>query len=51
MTVFDGKEKELERKMAEAEAKKEEFNELIVKESEELQRISGLSEEHFQSIP
>lgn len=50
ITVFDGKEKELERKMAEAEAKKEELNELFVKESEELQRISGLTEEQAKQI-
>lgn len=50
ITVFDGKEKELERKMAEAEAKKEELNELCNKESEELQRISGLTEEQAKQI-
>ena len=50
ITVFDGKEKELERRMAETEAQKEELNALHAKELEELQRISGLSEEQAKQI-
>ena len=45
VTLYDGKEKELERKFAENEAKKVELEELHQKELEELQRISGLTQE------
>ena len=45
ITVFDGKEKELEKKFTENEQKREELEELYKKELEELQRISGLSQE------
>ena len=43
--IYDGKEKDLERKFAESEQKKQELEELVEKEKEELQRISGLTEE------
>ena len=45
VTLYDGKEKELERKFAENETKKAELEELYAKELEELQRISGLTQE------
>ena len=43
--VYEGKEKELERKFTENEAKRQELEELYVRQMEELQRISGLTEE------
>ena len=43
--IYDGKEKDLERKFAESEQKKQELEDLVEKEKEELQRISGLTEE------
>ena len=46
---FEKKEKDIERKMQEAEAKKGELQELISKEMEELQRISGLTEEEAKA--
>ena len=45
VTLYDGKEKELERKFAENEAKKVELEQLQAKGLEELQRISGLTQE------
>lgn len=45
MTAFDGKEKELERKFAENEQKRVELEEIYKKQLDELQRISGLTEE------
>ena len=47
--VFEGKEKELEKKFAENEAKKKELEEAVVKELEELQRISGLTIEEAKA--
>ena len=44
-TMYDSKEKELERKMLDNEAKKKELEELYARQLEELQRISGLTEE------
>ncbi len=43
--VFESKEKELERKFTENEAKKQELEELYVRQMDELQRISGLTQE------
>ena len=43
--VFENKEKELERKFTENEAKKQELEEIYNRQMEELQRISGLTEE------
>ena len=43
--VYEGKEKELERKFTENEAKRQELEELYARQMEELQRISGLTEE------
>ena len=43
--VYEGKEKELERKFTENEAKKQELDEIYKRQMEELQRISGLTEE------
>ena len=43
--IFESKEKELERKFTENEAKKQELEDLYNKEMEELQRISGLTQE------
>ena len=43
--VYEGKEKELERKFTENEAKKQELEELYVRQMDELQRISGLTQE------
>ena len=45
ISVFDGKEKELERKFADNEQKKLELEEIYQKQLDELQRISGLTEE------
>lgn len=45
IAVFDGKEKELERKFAENEQKRVELENIYNKQLEELQRISGLTEE------
>ncbi len=45
VTLYDGKEKELERKFAENEAKRVELEKLHEKGLEELQRISGLTQE------
>ncbi len=45
VTACEGKERELERKYAENEQKKQELEEICNKQSEELQRISGLTEE------
>ncbi len=45
MASFDGKEKELERKFAENEQKRVELEEIYKKQLDELQRISGLTEE------
>ncbi len=45
VTIYDGKEKELERKFAENEQKKEELEEIYQKQLDELQRISGLTQE------
>lgn len=45
IAVFDGKEKELERKFAENEQKRVELEEIYQKQLDELQRISGLTEE------
>ena len=45
VTLYDGKEKELERKFAENEARKVELEQLHEKGLEELQRISGLTQE------
>ena len=47
--MYDSKEKELERKVLENEAKKQELEELYAKQLEELQRISGLSEEQAKA--
>ena len=47
--IFEGKEKELERKFAENEAKRQELEAAIAKELEELQRISGLTEEQAKA--
>ncbi len=46
---FERKEKDIERRMQEAETKKNELQELILKEMEELQRISGLTEEEAKA--
>ncbi len=46
---FEKKEKDIERRMQEAENKKNELQELISKEMEELQRISGLTEEEAKT--
>ena len=45
VTIFDSKEKELERKFADNEEKRVELEKLYEKELEELQRISGLTQE------
>ena len=45
VTIYDGKEKELERKFADNEQKRLELERLHEKELEELQRISGLTQE------
>ncbi len=45
IAVFDGKEKDLERKFAENEQKRVELENVYNKQLEELQRISGLTEE------
>ena len=50
ITVFDGKEKELERKLADNELKREELEQLHRQESEELQRISGLTQEQAKQL-
>ena len=47
--IFEGKEKELEKKFAETESKKQELEHAIAKELEELQRISGLTEEQAKA--
>jgi ribonuclease Y len=44
-SVFEGKEKDLERKFTENEKKRQELEEMYTKELDELQRISGLSQE------
>ena len=44
-SIFEGKEKELERKFTENEKKRQELEELYAREVEELQRISGLTQE------
>ena len=49
ISVFDGKEKELEKKFAENEQKRAELEELYNKEMEELQRISGLTQEQAKN--
>ena len=49
ISVFDGKEKELERKFAENEQKKVELEEVYNKQLEELQRISGLTQEQAKA--
>ena len=45
VALFDSKEKELERKFADNEAKKQELEKLYSQELEEIQRISGLTQE------
>ena len=45
VALFDSKEKDLERKFADNEAKKQELEKLYAQELEELQRISGLTQE------
>ena len=45
VTLYDGKEKELERKFSDNEQKRIELEKLYEKELEELQRISGLTQE------
>jgi ribonuclease Y len=45
VALFDSKEKDLERKFADNEAKKQELEKLYSQELEELQRISGLTQE------
>jgi len=45
MSIFDGKEKELERKFADNEQKRLELEEISQKQLDELQRISGLTVE------
>ncbi len=45
VALFDSKEKELERKFADNEAKKQELEKLYNQELEELQRISGLTQD------
>ena len=47
--MYDSKVKELERKVLENEAKKQQLEELYAKQLEELQRISGLSEEQAKA--
>ena len=47
--IFEGKEKELEKKFAENETKRQELEQAIAKEMEELQRISGLTEEQAKA--
>lgn len=45
VAVYDSKEKDLERRLAEGEQKKQDLEKLYEKEMEELQRISGLTQE------
>lgn len=45
VAVYDSKEKDLERRLAEGEQKKQDLEKLYEKEIEELQRISGLTQE------
>ena len=45
VAVYDSKEKDLERRLADNEQKKQDLEKLYEKEMEELQRISGLSQE------
>lgn len=49
VSACEGKEKELERKFADNEQKKAELEELYAKELEELQRISGLTQEQAKN--
>ena len=44
-SVFEGREKELERKFTENEKKRQELDEMYAREDQELQRISGLTQE------
>ncbi len=44
-SIFEGKEKELEKKFTENEKKRQELQDLYSREVEELQRISGLTQE------
>ncbi len=48
--VLDSQEKELQRKIAETEQRKQEVEDLYVKKMDELQRISGLTEEQAKKI-
>ena len=50
ISQYENKEKELEQKMVENQNKKKELDELVGKEMEELQRISGLSNEEAKAI-
>jgi len=50
ISVFDNKEKELERKFAENEAKRKELDEVYNKQQEELQRISGMSQDEAKQL-
>ena len=45
IAVYDSKEKDLERKMADNEQKRQDLEKIYEKQMEELQRISGLTEE------
>ncbi len=44
-SIFEGREKDLERKFTENEQKRQELEEMYAREAEELQRISGLTQE------
>ena len=50
VSIYDGKEKDLERKYAENEEKRRELDELVNKEYEELQRISGLTADQAKAM-
>ena len=50
ISVFDNKEKELERKFADNEAKRKELEEIYNKQQEELQRISGMSQDEAKQL-
>ena len=50
ISQYENKEKELEQKIVENQNKKKELDELVGKEMEELQRISGLSNEEAKAI-
>ena len=49
VSMYDGKEKELEKKYAENEEKRKELDDIVNKEYEELQRISGLTSEQAKA--